>query len=378
VRLTHVISGLGIGGAETMLLKLIRASRARIAHTVIALRDWGPMGDLIAAEDVAVSAYGLSGPGSALAALPRFRATLKLSKPNLIQGWMYHGNLATSLGARLSGLNCPTAWSVRCTIGDFKDERSATRSMFLTTRLFADQPRAIIYNSVEAQREHEAAGYPASTGLVIPNGFDLASFTPDPAVRQSQRRQLGFRESDVVFGLVARLHPMKDPGNFLAAAAVVAREHTHARFVIAGRDMPRVAEEIESTRTFLAALGSRLTVLPELSNVVSLLNALDVFALTSSYGEGFPNALGEAMTMSLPAIVTAVGDGATVLGDCGIVVRPRQVTETADAMRRMLAMGEDHRRALGQKARARINDLYSIQAVAARYEATWATLARKA
>jgi glycosyltransferase involved in cell wall biosynthesis len=80
----------------------------------------------------------------------------------------------------------------------------------------------------------------------------------------------------------------------------------------------------------------------------------------------------------LPAIVTAVGDGATVLGDCGIVVRPRQIAETADAMRRMLAMGEEQRRALGRKARARIIDLYSIQAVAARYEATWTALAGKA
>ena len=371
MRLTHVISGLSVGGAETMLLKLIRASRDRITHTVFALRDRGPIGDLIEAEGISVNAYDLSGIASALAASPKFCKALKLSEPDLIQGWMYHGNLAASLGVRMGGLSCPTSWSIRCTIGNFGTDLSATRSLFAATRLFSNQPRAIIYNSLEARGEHEIAGYPESTGIVIPNGFDLASFRPDPTVRDAERRRLGFTEDNIVFGLVARLHPMKDPGNFLAAASMIAERCPQARFVLAGRDMPRVGEVLDSTRALLAALGSRLTILPELSDVVPLFNALDVFALTSCYGEGFPNVLGEAMTMALPTIATDVGDSVEIMGNCGIPVRPREIAETAAAMRRMLTMDRDERLALGKRARARINEFYSIQAVTARYEAVW-------
>ena len=377
-RITHVITGLETGGAEMMLLKLIRESRDRIDHSVISLRGVGPVGERLVTEGVPVRALDLAGPRDALLVLPRLAVALKRSQPDLVQGWMYHGNLAASLGSLFSGNPWPTAWSIRCTIGNFRDELSATRSIFSATWALSRHPRAIIYNSAEARREHERAGYPANAGSVIPNGFDLVRFTPDSAVRAAERARIGVAKDQILIGLVARLHLMKDPGNFVAAADQIAREFPQTVFLIAGRGMPSLCEQVPALQPLAVALGPRLILLPEIAEVTPLLNALDIFALTSSYGEGFPNALGEAMAMALPAIATDVGDSAAVLGDFGLVVPPRQSAATAGAMRLLLEMNCSDRNSLGQKARARVIEHYSIQAVAARYENAWNSMAGKA
>jgi glycosyltransferase involved in cell wall biosynthesis len=87
---------------------------------------------------------------------------------------------------------------------------------------------------------------------------------------------------------------------------------------------------------------------------------MDIFCL-SSRTEGFPNVVGEAMTMGVPCVVTDVGDAAVLVGDAGIVVPKENPTELARGIRKLITTPCCARRQLGQKARERIYQEFSIQ-----------------
>ena len=93
--------------------------------------------------------------------------------------------------------------------------------------------------------------------------------------------------------------------------------------------------------------------------------AADIACSSSAWGEGFSNAIGEAMASGLPCVVTDVGDSAIIVGDTGRVVPPRDPDALAAALSSLLSTD---RVALGSAARRRIENNYSLGAVVSQYE----------
>jgi glycosyltransferase involved in cell wall biosynthesis len=120
-------------------------------------------------------------------------------------------------------------------------------------------------------------------------------------------------------------------------------------------------------------LHDRLHLLGERRDVREILTGCDIATL-SSFGEGFPNVLGEAMACGLPCVTTDVGDAALIVGDTGIVVPPRDAARLSDGWRRLYELGETDRQALGMKARERIAMHWSLSSVVTTYEETYARL----
>jgi glycosyltransferase involved in cell wall biosynthesis len=106
-----------------------------------------------------------------------------------------------------------------------------------------------------------------------------------------------------------------------------------------------------------------------------IIAALDMLVLGSAFGEGFPNAVGEAMACGVPCVATDVGDNAAIIGGCGSVAPPRDPQALAEAMSRLLALSSDERRALGSRARERIQKDYALAAMVRRYSEVYALLA---
>jgi glycosyltransferase involved in cell wall biosynthesis len=105
---------------------------------------------------------------------------------------------------------------------------------------------------------------------------------------------------------------------------------------------------------------------------------MDVFCLSSGWGEGFPNVLGEAMACGVPCVATDVGDSAHVLGDTGRVVPPRDPEALAAAWKSLLAIPRGVRQTLGERGRQRVIEHFSLEAVVHQYEELYQGLVDRA
>lgn len=368
IAVTHVIPGLESAGAENMLLKLLQHRSANTKHCVISLTETGPIGKKLIACGVPVKALGwrrgsLPGPFG----ITRLIGSIKESRPDVIQGWMYHGNLMASVARKFSGATASLLWSIRCSLNRELESRMTRHVIDLGAR-FSKGPSAIIYNSVRAQQEHERAGYAAARSLVIPNGFDTTAFARRPD-RAALRREFGLPAEGVVVGHLARAHPVKDHLLFFEAARAVCNTLPDAHFIAAGAGVPALGRT-GAEGAAVAALGNRLTLLDAISDIPAYMSALDLFVL-SSKAEGFANVLGEAMSCEVPCVATAVGDCTDIVGDTGTIVPREDLASLSKAIFAMASLDDPARRARGAAARERIAERYALDAISARYETLW-------
>lgn len=372
MRVMHVITGLSTGGAETMLLKLLSAASGSMEHVVVSLGEEGTIGPRIAALGVPVHCLGLRrnapNPFRALSILPLARRI----GPQLIQGWMYHGNLMASMAALALRHKPPVLWNIRQTVYDLRRERWLTAKFIRLGARLSSRPAAIIYNSQTSATQHESLGYGAEKRVIIPNGFDCQLLRPDEAARKAVRTELGIADDTVLVGLVARYHPMKDHVGFLQAAAMIARSYPQTRFVLAGAGVsstqPELVKAIQQNK-----LWDCVMLLGERSDIPRLNNAFDIGCSASAWGEGFSNSIGEAMACGVPCAVTDVGDSAYIVADTGLVSPPRAPEALAEAIAGLIEIGRSGRQQLGTKARQRIETEFSLPAIVRRYEGLYLT-----
>jgi glycosyltransferase involved in cell wall biosynthesis len=366
MRVLHVITALGVGGAEHMLLKLLGArALGGFEHSVIALLPGGALAEPLRVGGARVEELNLLGGLPVLTGTARLALSARRQAPDLVHGWMYHGNLGALIARAALRRRAPLVWGVRQSLPTLRGENAWARVAIHLNRRLSRKPDRLLFNSRVSLEQHLARGFDASRAMVLPNGFDTTRFKPDAAAGARLRAEWGATPDDLVFGLLARYHPVKDHAGFLQAAARVHRSRPRARFVLAGPGVdganPRLAQTITD-----AGLGARVHLLGERRDVPAVLAALDVY-VSSSRAEAFSNAVGEAMSCGLPCVVTAVGDSPAVVADSGRVVPPGDPAALADAMLAMAALGSEGRAALGAQARLRIETGFGLEAVAARH-----------
>jgi glycosyltransferase involved in cell wall biosynthesis len=368
MKILHIITNFVMGGAEMMLYKLLsRADRTRVQASVLSLVDVGPVGERARDLGVPVRSLGLRRDLSASLAIPRLARWIRRERPDVVQTWMYHADLIGGVAARLAG-GVPVAWNIRHSDLDPRDSR---RTTIWTARACAHLsrkiPARIVCCSDSAFRVHSDLGYDAARMVVIPNGFDVKRFKPDPIARRGLREELRLADDTPLIGQIGRFDPQKDHHNFIRAAALLRATHPVARFVLCGDALTR---ENSQVRDWLdeAGLGSGVHLLGRREDVARVHAALDILTLSSAFGEGFPNVVGEAMASGVPCVVTDVGDSAMIVGDTGRVVPARDPGALADAWRWMLGLGPEGRARLGEAARERVVRNFELDSIVTRYQ----------
>ncbi len=376
MRVVHIINGLEVGGAEMMLVKLLRATDpTRARSTVVSLTTTGVLGSEVRAAGVDLTALGLRAPGSVPAGLRRLRRLLVEIEPDVVQTWLYKSDLLGGLAVQTLPRRRPAlVWGVRQSALDrHRSSRSNRLAAWLSTRLSARWPDAILCNAAEVLADHAAAGYDRGRMLVIHNGFDLREFRPDPEAAAAVRHELGVGGSPLV-GLVARVDPQKDHATFLDAAELVLQALPDTRFLLCGLGADATNPLFSRVSP---ALARALLLLGVRRDVARLTASLDVAVSSSLFGEGMPNAIGEAMACAVPCVVTDVGGSAGLVGDTGRVVPAGRADLLAEALVETLAMAVAERAARGEAARHRIASGYSIEAAAEQYLALYEEVATR-
>lgn len=368
ISIIHVISGLHIGGAEMMLFKLLsRTDLKRFNTVVISLTDRGPIGEQIEYLGIPVYSLNIKFGVSGLKGIYRLVRTVRQINPDILQGWMYHGNLAAQIGGAFLSYDVPILWNIRHALHQPQDEKLWTKLVIWLTGKLSGLPAKIINNSSTSALQHEQyLCYRIEKKVIIPNGFDTEMFTPSELARTEIRSELGLSEDTLLIGMVGRYHPVKDHANFLQAAALLLEMFPNVHFVLVGRGVDQTNNTLMQLITDLG-ISAHITLLGERPDVPKITAALDI-ATSSSYSESFPNVVGEAMSCGIPCVVTDVGDSANIVGETGVVVPPRNFKALAYAWHELISLGFKNRRNLGISARERIVRHFSLNSIVAQYE----------
>jgi len=359
-RVMHVITGLGVGGAERALFNLLNGlSQEAAAQTrVVSLTTPGIYGPLIEALGIPVEALELSGKPASWWRMLRMRSSFRNDGPDVVVGWMYHANVISWLLTRWLKHRPALIWNVRHALYSLADEKPVTRWVIRAHCWVNRGVKAVVYNSRLALEQHQCYGVRAARSVVIPNGFDLKRWFPNEEERGAFRRTLAIPDDAIVVGHVARFHALKDQATLLRAMHNVMHRHQRVHLVLVGRGLSQENPALTSLINTLPQ--ARLHVLGERNDVEHLMRMMDIFCL-SSRSEAFPNVLGEAMASGVVCVTTDAGDARDVVGDTGGVVPPGDARAFENAVESFVVMGANELKHRGRMARMRIEACYAIE-----------------
>ena len=368
MRVLHVITGLGQGGAEAVLFRLIQTSSSPDMHTVVSMRDEGFYGERLRSLGASVSALEIGSQRGFLSAFFKLRQVVRDVAPDVIQTWMYHADLLGGLVGRIEQV--PVVWGLHNSNFEKKHTKSLTRKVVgLCAVLSRFVPRKIVTCSNVARALHEEIGYCRSKFKLIQNGVSVGEFARDVDAGSDVRRLLGIPENHLVYVNVARFHPQKDHGNLIEAFERAFSDRDDVHLILCGAGVSADNRDFSTLLRDRKSVG-RIHCLGSRSDVAKILSGSDYFVL-SSLGEAFPCSIVEAMASELPCIVTDVGDCSEIVGDTGWAVSACSPTQLESALRTTSQITTEKRAEIGERARSRVIENYTIEKMSKEYDVIW-------
>jgi len=355
----HIITSLSIGGAETMLLRLIKHKPDLVKSTIIiSLTDNGEIGRILESIGVSVISLGMHNWSSIFKALFKLKKIIQNEKPDIIHTWMYHANILGGIAALLAK-NKNIIWSIRRS----ELTRNESLSTYIVMRIGAIFsgviPKVVVCVAESGLKNHQKYGYKSDNMIVIPNGFDLKKLKHDQVIRKEIRKELNINDDEIIIGCVGRFHESKGYELLIASSIEVIKLHRKVRYLLIGRDLVQqntiLMEWINKT-----GFPDHFILAGEKNNVADYMSAMDIFCL-SSITEGFPNVVGEAMASALPCVVTSVGDVEKITGNTAILVQPKNKKSLSKGLCEMLNMDNEKRHRMGLSGRQKIEKEYPIK-----------------
>ena len=357
---TVLITNLDLGGAEVQAVRMAMglAERGRRVRMLSLLQPRAFDREL-AAAGIPVVDLGLRGWATLPSAVVHLYRELRRHRPGVLVAFNYHANVLGKIVGRLAGVK-----AIVPSIGtEFFGGRLRERIEAATAPL---APITTTNSELVGESLVRRGIVPRQRLRVVLNATLVPGEPIGPARRAALRAEMGGGEQDLLWLAVGRFEIQKDYPNLFAAFGELATRHPEARLVLVGYGSLD-AEVRELARTNPAA--DRIRVLGKRTDVMDLLQACDAYVL-SSVIEGMPNTVIEAMAAALPIVATNVGGMAELLGegDCGLMVPARDAAALAGAMAQVMALDPAARRAMGERARTRMQRRHGVEAVLDRWE----------
>ena len=353
IRLCFLIRSLDCGGSQRQLAELVRhLDTTKFDITVLTFYPGGLLWNtVLETPGVRLVCLGKSGRWDLARFTGRLVRILRRLRPDVIHGYGVVANELAWLAGRAAGGR--VVWGLRASKLELNRYDWTVRASLKVSAKLSRHVDLVISNSIAGMQYYVGEGFDPDNLTVIPNGIDTHRFRQWLDARNQLRGQWALGPSDFLFGLLGRLDPMKGHATFLEAMACLAERHPRVRAVCIGDSLAR-ARRYLSESPAARSLGARLRWEPAREDVELVLPALDALVLSSDYGEGFPNVVGEAMATEVPSIVTDVGDAARVLDDPVRTIPPRNTLLLRNACEHLLELSTAERRRIGRNDRRRI------------------------
>ena len=362
MHLRHLIGSLDRGGAEHFLVRLVTGIARREPawrQSVWTLSNNVPLAPDLQRAGVEVRSFGGSKSLKGIARLAEVPGAMAREPCSLLQCWMYHAEVMGVI-SRLRGARAPQVWTLRQSrLSNDANSRMTQLLMRISAWGSRHMPVAIVAGSQAALEAHRAIGYRAPLMPTIHNGVDLAHFAPDAEARARRRAQWGLDADTIAIGCLARITPVKAHKDLLAAAARLIETPGLPpwRLVLVGSGTAEepLAAMIRDFGLAPYVIGAGVDTDP-----AAALAGFDI-AVSSSIGEGFPNAVAEGMATGIPTVATDVGDTRLLLGDSPYLVAPEQPEQLAGSIAALLRLPVGERRAIGETLRRRVEQSFNIE-----------------
>ena len=356
-----LIRSLNMGGAERQLVELVKGiEKAQFDVTVGLFYSEGVLiKEINDIPEVMIVSLNKTGRWDIIGFVYRFMKLLKALNTDILYSFLPDANIIGLITGRIAGVK-RIVWGVRASNMDVS-RYDWLAGISLRLSVFLSRfPDAIIANSVAGKEFHRSIGYSTNRMMVVPNGIDTDRFKPEHPSGFRLRDEWGIDEETITIGLVGRLDPMKDHATFLRAVKIFDQKECSVRFVCVGDGKEPYKSEIHSLCRRLGLNGSIIWA-GERCDMTAVYNSMDIVTSSSSFGEGFPNVIGEAMACGVPCVVTDIGDSAIIVGETGIVVPPEDPQSLADGWRSMLKRLNDKSYSIKERARTRIVSHYNSE-----------------
>lgn len=372
IRVVHVLDNLNIGGTELNAVRTAeRLDPSRFDVRFLCLRAHGPLRSRLDRAGIPVREIPISRLIS-LSAVRRGFEIRRLVRQEGIDVVHAHDPYANVLAApfvRLAGRGA--------VIVSQRWWRNVHRARVrLANRVSYRFAHCVLANSPSiADLVVREEGVDRARVVVVPNFVDDEGFVPLTADRHAAlRAAIGILPDDVAIGVVGNLYPVKNHAMFLRAAGRLASTWPAVRFVLVGdgaerAPLERLARELGIQDR--VRMPGRLTTEPGFAGIFDI-------AVLTSWEEGFPNWIVEAMAAGRPVVAARVGGipDAVVDGDTGHLVPAGDDDAMARALDRLLGDPASRRR-LGVAAAQRARSLYHASAVMKVLEALYEELATR-
>lgn len=353
IRVTHVITSLNRGGAETMLLGLMRAGDGSVRPNVVSLISDGALTEAIKVTGTSVHELGFRSGLPNPVGILKLARLIRYERPDIVQGWMYHGDLVALIGLLLSGRRREVAliWGIRCSDMDLSRYGWRLKLVVAACTRLSAWPEVVTANSEAGRQTHLKLGYRPRRFEVVHNGIDTDRFKPAPERRAGLRQEFGIPAGARVILQVARVDPMKNYEGLMDAVSKV----DGIWLVMVGRGTDALPRQDR-----VVALGLR-------GDVDQILAVGDAIVSASGFGEGFSNALAEGMASGLVPVATDVGDSRLLADPVGWCVPASDPDALEAALRAVRDLSEEELLARKLASRNRIADDFGLNVVVERF-----------
>jgi glycosyltransferase involved in cell wall biosynthesis len=366
----HLTSSTFFGGPERQMLGLARALSSRCQSMFCSFSEAGrcvPFVDEAQRRGYAAIALAEDTP-RLWAALQELRGFLQEIYPDVLCCHGYKANLLGLLAARRAKI--PVVAVSRGWTGESRKVRLYEK---LDRMVLRWMDRVICVSAGQAAKVLRA-GVPKDRITIIHNAIRVGRFKIKADDARWQLHDLFPICPRAVIGAAGRLSPEKGFSVFVEAARQLASGDDDLGFVLFGEGALRSDLERQIAA---AGLSGRFLIPGFRSDLDALLPGLDVL-VQSSFTEGLPNILLEALACRVPVVATAVGGTPEIIEDGvnGFLVKAGDSTALANRIADLLA-SERLREKMGRRGRERVRHQFAFEAQAEKYWEVFQRLAGK-